>query len=317
MKLVESNVSNFARVTLLCVLGSALISLPAPSKAASKTLTISGKPASSVAVGGEYSFQPTGKDTVKSRLKFDIYNKPVWAEFDGTTGRLWGRPNHRQAGKYANISIRFTDWYGFVTTPVFSITVTPAVPVAPVPPVAPANTAPTISGHAIAAVNVGTAYGFTPTAADANKDKLSFSIKNMPDWAKFNTASGGLSGTPTAGDVGTYANIQISVSDGKASAVLPAFTIAVNQMSAGNATLDWTPPTENSDGSVLTNLAGYNVHYGTSPDKLTQVEKLTNPGLTSYVMDNLSAGTWYFAVSSYSANGTESSNSGVVSTAIL
>jgi hypothetical protein len=98
---------------------------------------------------------------------------------------------------------------------------------------------------------------------------------------------------------------------------LPAFTIAVNQMSAGNATLDWTAPTENTDGSVLTNLAGYNVHYGTSADKLTQVDKLTNPGLTSYVVDNLSSGKWYFAISSYAANGVESSNSGVVSTTIL
>jgi hypothetical protein len=314
MKLIESNVSNFARATLACVLGSALLSLPALSNAASKTLTISGKPASSVAVGGDYAFQPIGKDTVKSRLKFDIYNKPDWAVFDGTTGRLSGRPNRRQVGTYKDISIRFTDWYGFVSTPMFSITVTPAAPAAPV---APANTAPTISGHAAAAVNVGMAYSFTPMSADANKDKLSFSIKNMPDWAKFNTASGALSGTPTAGDVGTYANIQISVNDGKAGAVLPTFTIAVNQMSAGNAALDWTAPTENADGSVLTNLAGYKVHYGTSPDQLTQVEKLSNPGLTSYVVDNLSAGTWYFSVSSYSANGTESSSSGVVSTAIL
>ncbi len=126
-----------------------------------------------------------------------------------------------------------------------------------------------------------------------------------------------LSGTPTAADVGTYANIQISVSDGKASAVLPAFAISVNQMSAGNATLDWMPPTENTDGSALMNLAGYKVHYGTKPDELTQVENLTNPGLTSYVVDNLSAGTWYFAISSYATNGSESHNSGVVSTTIL
>jgi Putative Ig domain len=314
MKLVESNVSNFVRVTLACVLGSALLSLPAPSKAASKTLTMTGTPATTVAVGGSYSFQPTGKDTVKSRLKYDIYNKPEWAQFDGLTGRLSGRPNRRQVGTYKDISIRFTDWYGFVSTPMFSITVTPAVPVAPVPP---ANTAPTISGHAAAAVNVGMAYGFTPTTADANKDELSFSIRNLPDWAKFNTASGALSGTPTAGDVGTYANIQISVNDGKAGAVLPAFTIAVNQMSAGNTTLDWMPPTENTDGSVLTNLAGYKVHYGMSPGQLTQVDKLTNPGLTSYVVDNLSAGIWYFSVSSYSTNGTESSSSGTVWTVIL
>ena len=110
MKLVKSNVSNFARVTLACVLGSTLLSVPALSNAASKTLTISGRPATSVAVGSDYSFQPIGKDTVKSRLKFDIYNKPDWAQFDETTGRLSGRPNHRQVGTYKDISIRFTDW---------------------------------------------------------------------------------------------------------------------------------------------------------------------------------------------------------------
>jgi hypothetical protein len=313
MKLSDSNVSNFVRVTILCALGSALISLPAPSKAASKTLNIGGRPASSVTVLSSYSFQPTAKDQVRSRIKFDIHNKPAWAEFDATTGRLWGRPNRRDVGTYTNITIRLTDWYGYVTTPAFSIQVVSA----PAVPVPPPNSAPTISGHAPTAVNAGTAYGFIPTAADANKNKLSFSIRNMPDWAKFNTVSGGLSGTPTAADVGTYANIQISVSDGKASVVLPAFTIAVNQISTGNATLDWIPPTEDTDGSVLTNLAGYNVHYGTSADKLTQVDKLTNPGLTSYVVDNLSTGTWYFAISSYAANGVESSNSGVVSTAIL
>jgi hypothetical protein len=314
MKPVVSNVSSYVRAALLCAFGSVLTSLPAPSTAASKTLTMTGTPATSVAVGGSYSFQPTGTDTVKSRLKYDIYNKPEWAQFDGLTGRLSGRPNRRQVGTYKYISIRFTDWYGFVSTPMFSITVTAAAPTTPVPP---ANKAPTISGHASTAVNVGAAYSFTPTTADANNDKLSFSIRNAPDWATFNTASGGLSGTPTAAAVGTYTSIQISVSDGKTSAVLPAFSIAVNQMSAANVSLDWMPPTENSDGSALTNLAGYNVHYGTSPGQLTQVDKITNPGLTSYVVDNLSSGTWYFAISSYATNGSESHNSGVVSTTIL
>jgi hypothetical protein len=290
-----------------------MISLSAPSQAASKTLTIGGTPPSTVAVASSYSFQPTAKDTVRSRIKFNIYNKPAWAAFDETTGRLSGRPTRRDVGTYRNITIRLTDWYGYVTTPAFSITVVNA-PLAP--PVA-ANTPPTISGHASPAVNVGAAYSFTPTTADANKNTLTFSIRNKPDWANFSTTSGILSGTPAAADVGTYANIQISVSDGEARVALPAFTISVNQMSAGNATLDWIPPTENTDGSVLTNLAGYNVHYGTSPDQLTQVIKLANPGLTSYVVDNLTTGTWYFAITSYAAGGVESSNSGVVSTTIL
>jgi hypothetical protein len=82
------------------------------------------------------------------------------------------------------------------------------------------------------------------------------------------------------------------------------------------ATLDWLPPTENSDGSVLINLAGYTVYYGTSPDNLTQSVKLTNPGLTSYTVTNLPSGTWYFAVTAYTADGVESLRTSVISSKI-
>ena len=84
----------------------------------------------------------------------------------------------------------------------------------------------------------------------------------------------------------------------------------------GVATLDWQPPTENSDGSALTNLAGYTVYYGTSPDNLAQSVKVSNPGLTAYAVTGLSSGTWYFAVTSYSADGVESSRTTTVSTKI-
>ena len=84
----------------------------------------------------------------------------------------------------------------------------------------------------------------------------------------------------------------------------------------GVATLDWMPPTENSDGTVLTNLAGYTVYYGTSPNNLSQSVKVTNPGLTAYAVTGLSSGTWYFAVTSYSAEGVESTRSSTVSTKI-
>src|SRR5438874_1002554 len=105
MKLVVSNVRNFAHVALLCAFSSAVISLSAPSQAASKTLTIGGTPPSTVTVARSYSFQPTAKDTVRSRIKFDIYNKPAWAAFDGATGRLSGLPTRRDVGTYRNITI--------------------------------------------------------------------------------------------------------------------------------------------------------------------------------------------------------------------
>lgn len=85
----------------------------------------------------------------------------------------------------------------------------------------------------------------------------------------------------------------------------------------GSATLSWTPPTEREDGSVLDNLAGYKVHYGTNQSSLGTVVVLDNPGLSSYVVDNLGQGTWYFAVTAYDADGRESNFSNVGSKMIL
>jgi hypothetical protein len=84
----------------------------------------------------------------------------------------------------------------------------------------------------------------------------------------------------------------------------------------GVATLDWQPPTQNNDGSALTNLAGYTVYYGTSPDNLSQSVKVNNPGLTAYSVTGLTSGTWYFAVTSYSTDGIESTRTSIVSTKI-
>jgi Fibronectin type III domain len=166
------------------------------------------------------------------------------------------------------------------------------------------------------ALNVGSAYSFTPTATGPTGTALVFSVQNKPVWAVFNTASGALTGTPTAANVGTYTGIVISVSDGKASASLTAFNLTVTQVSNGSATLDWTPPTENTDGSALANLAGYNIYYGTSPDSLTLSVKVTNPGLTAYTLTDLAPGTWYFAVTSYSSAGAESVRTGMLSTTL-
>ncbi len=177
------------------------------------------------------------------------------------------------------------------------------------------NRAPTISGTPLAAINVATAYTFTPAAADADGDTLGFSIANKPTWASFSTTTGRLSGTPTLAQVGTYANIVITVSDGKTTKALSAFSIAVTQVSTGSAALSWMPPTENTDGSALTNLSGYKIYYGTSAGALNQTITVNNAGLVNYVVENLSPATWYFAVKAV-ANGVESDLSNVASKTI-
>ncbi|MEP7312945.1 MAG: fibronectin type III domain-containing protein [Pseudomonadota bacterium] len=84
----------------------------------------------------------------------------------------------------------------------------------------------------------------------------------------------------------------------------------------GSATLSWVPPTANADGSGLNNLAGYKIYFGSDPNLLSQSVQITNPGLTTYVMANLSAGTTYFVMTSYNTAGTESTRSGVGSKTI-
>jgi hypothetical protein len=76
--------------------------------------------------------------------------------------------------------------------------------------------------------------------------------------------------------------------------------------SSGNATLSWTAPTENTDGSVLVNLGGYVIHYGTVANDLTSSITISNPGLTTYVVDNLAAGTYYFTLSATTTGGVQS-----------
>jgi hypothetical protein len=267
-------------------------------------VTISGTPATTDTVGKAYSFTPTATAPTGYTIKFSITGKPAWAAFNATTGQLSGTPT--TAGTYSQIVIRANDGPSTAALPAFAIAVTGAV----------VNTPPTISGTPATSVNVGSAYSFTPAAADANKNPLSFSISNKPSWATFSIASGQLSGTPTAAYAGTYANIVISVSDGTASTALPAFSIAVNQSSNGTATINWTPPLDNTDGSALANLAGYNIHYGTSSGALTQTVQVSQAGLTSYTLTNLTTGTWYFGVSAYSAAGTESAMSNLASKTI-
>lgn len=178
------------------------------------------------------------------------------------------------------------------------------------------NSPPTITGSPPANILEGELYEFTPAASDADGDTLNFTIARKPTWASFDRTTGRLSGTPNAEDVGNFTNIGIAVSDGQASAALGSFDISVNGTAAGSATLSWNPPTENTDGSSLTNLAGYRIYYGKNASNPGQSVVLNNPGLTRYVIENLSPAKWYFTITSVTAGGVESARATTVSKTI-
>jgi len=81
--------------------------------------------------------------------------------------------------------------------------------------------------------------------------------------------------------------------------------------SPGTVTLTWVAPTDNTNGTPLTDLAGYHIHYGTSQDNMTQVIDLAGNSTTEFEVSGLAPGTYYFAISAYTALGTESAESDV------
>lgn len=279
-------------------------SITVKSATSNRAPTISGSPATSVTVGSSYSFKPTASDPDGNPLGFTIANRPTWATFNTSTGQLSGSPTSSHVGTYSNIVIKVSDGKVTASLPAFSIQVKSS---------GSSNTAPRISGTPTTSIKAGSAYSFTPSASDANGDSLTFTITNKPSWATFSASTGRLSGTPTAAQVGTYSNIVIKVSDGQASASLAAFSISVTATANGTASLSWTPPTRNTDGTTLTNLSGYRIYYGTSSGSLNQTVQVNNPSVSTYVIENLSPATYYFAVKSLTSSGAESSLSNVAS----
>ena len=111
------------------------------------------------------------------------------------------------------------------------------------------------------------------------------------------------------GASGSAATSQAATDTGAAAT---ADSAAPSTADSGAVTLNWTPPTENTDGTPLTNLAGYDIHYGTESGDYTQAISVENPGLATYVVDNLTPGTYYFSVSAVNSAGTESPGSSEV-----
>ncbi len=179
-----------------------------------------------------------------------------------------------------------------------------------------ANPAQSISlqGTPPASVVAGRMYSFTP-AVLGSSTRVMFSIAGQPAWARFDVNTGSLSGIPAAKDEGPSGTITITAWNKSSSASLTPFVIEVTGADE-SATLSWVAPTENTDGTPVTGLAGYYVHYGTSPDELDKTITVSGATSTTCIISGLTAGTYYFAVVAYTAAGTNSGESNVASKTI-
>jgi hypothetical protein len=95
-------------------------------------------------------------------------------------------------------------------------------------------------------------------------------------------------------------------------------TIAVSSGSGttGSATLSWTAPTTNTNGTPVTPLKGYTIYYGTSESAMSKSLVVGGAASTSCEISGLTAGVWYFAIAADAQDGAQSATSEIGSLAI-
>jgi hypothetical protein len=91
---------------------------------------------------------------------------------------------------------------------------------------------------------------------------------------------------------------------------------ATDGSSNGAAKLTWVPPTENTNGQSVSDLAGYYIYYGTDESDLSQIISVAGADTTAYVVNGLGSGTYYFAVRAYNTMGMDSAQSDIASVTI-
>ena len=166
------------------------VPLPNTGKApANAKPTITGNPSRMLVAGSYYDFRPTASDPDSAQLTFAINKKPRWANFDASSGRLYGTPSAIDVGKIKGIQISVSDGVNRKALTKFGIKVVRGV-------------APTITGAPATTATEGQPYQFQPSASDGDQQKLQFAIVNKPSWASFDNSTGRLHGTPPAGSAG-------------------------------------------------------------------------------------------------------------------
>lgn len=84
----------------------------------------------------------------------------------------------------------------------------------------------------------------------------------------------------------------------------------------GQMILTWTPPTKNTNGTPLTDLAGYKVYWGTAQGVYPNAVAVNNPGATGHTLSQLQPATYFSVVTAVNRAGVESAFSNAASKVI-
>ena len=126
------------------------------------------------------------------------------------------------------------------------------------------------------------------------------------------TAGGGWSGerprsgTESVGPIDRSTTFSLSC-DGLGGSAVAMISVAISD----TVSLNWQAPTENTDGTLLTDLSGYRIYYGLRSGDYTDSVLVGAATTTSHALE-LESGEYYFAMTALDADGNESGYSNEV-----
>ena len=146
----------------------------------------------------------------------------------------------------------------------------------------------------------------TWTSGDASLKSCDVAISNAPPFVGNKSFYVELSDAHGAG-LGSLAKTTVTINGSEVTRVPPP---------NGAVLLTWARPQFDTLGESLTNLAGYTIHYGNSPAAMNSTISIGSATTLEYEIGNLTAGTWYFAITAYTSAGVDSAPSSIVSSRI-
>ncbi len=170
------------------------------------------------------------------------------------------------------------------------------------------STALTVNPAALVSISVapsnetiakGTTMQFTATGTYS--DNSTQDLTAAVTWSSSNTAAATISNAAGSRGLATSVTAGSTTISAVSGSVSGTAGLSVIDRSIS---LTWDAPTTNTDGTALTDLAGYKLYYGTSPGVYTTTVTLGTA--TSHVINDLSPGTYYFAVTAVNSEGAES-----------
>lgn len=177
-------------------------------------------------------------------LTFEVQELPSGADFDQQQGIVEWTPGFHQAGTFV---VTFTGTGDTPTDGPQQVKQTVLIQVQNT------NRPPQISGDPEGVATAEQIYYFAPATVDPDGGNLRFAARGIPSWASFDPQNGAVSGIPDQSDIGSEAEILITVTDGIKTAALPEFVVRV-VAPASVVEMDLRPADQDTDGDQVADV---------------------------------------------------------------